>query len=148
MLYTLFATAVNFALVLGYNSRMPTDIVHVLQSEIHIDESKPIKQFVVDASVSLPYFHLRNNLRIRQGALNNVMIKYPWLLYLKADTNMRPTVMSCFISSPPRLNIFFQTNHRLTLIDHLVSQLPTFVPWSREFRAFSPSTTNLQFQRN
>lgn len=40
----------------------------------------------------LAYFYLRDKLKISKKSLMNIVVKYPWLLYLKVEKNIRPTI--------------------------------------------------------
>lgn len=40
----------------------------------------------------LAYFYLRDKLKISDKSLMNIVVKYPWLLYLKVENNIRPTI--------------------------------------------------------
>ena len=40
----------------------------------------------------LAYFYLRDKLKISKKSLMNIVVNYPWLLYLKVESNIRPTI--------------------------------------------------------
>lgn len=58
----------------------------------HDVSPKPIRQITEAAPRELTYFYLRNVLRIREASLTNVILKYSWIMYLRVETNLRPTV--------------------------------------------------------
>jgi len=41
---------------------------------------------------ALAIVYLEQELRLDQAALTKIVLKYPWILYLKVDSNLRPTV--------------------------------------------------------
>lgn len=41
---------------------------------------------------NIAYFYLRDELCIRDDSLEHIMTKYPWILYLRVEENLRPTV--------------------------------------------------------
>lgn len=41
---------------------------------------------------NIAYFYLRDELCIKDECLENIMTKYPWILYLRVEDNLRPTV--------------------------------------------------------
>ena len=41
---------------------------------------------------ALAFFYLQNELKLSSKALSNVLLKYSWVLYLRVDDNLRPTV--------------------------------------------------------
>jgi hypothetical protein len=44
---------------------------------------------VTGAGNNLAFFYLQKELKLPEQALNNIMLKYSWVLYLKVDTNLR-----------------------------------------------------------
>ena len=79
---------------------------------------------------NLGYFYLQKELKLSEHHMVKIMEKYPWIMYLKVDTNLRPTVevlksfgfrdkdvRSMLEKVPPILGI----NHEWTLPEKLIS---------------------------
>ena len=79
---------------------------------------------------NLGYFYLQKELKLSEHHMVKIMEKYPWIMYLKVDTNLRPTVevlksfgfrdkdvRSMLETVPPILGI----NHEWTLPEKLIS---------------------------
>ena len=79
---------------------------------------------------NLGYFYLQKELKLSEHHMMKIMEKYPWIMYLKVDTNLRPTVevlksfgfrdkdvRSMLEKVPPILGI----NHEWTLPEKLIS---------------------------
>ena len=79
---------------------------------------------------NLGYFYLQKELKLSEHHMMKIMEKYPWIMYLKVDTNLRPTVevlksfgfrdkdvRSILEKVPPILGI----NHEWTLPEKLIS---------------------------
>ena len=79
---------------------------------------------------NLGYFYLQKELKLSEHHMVKIMEKYPWIMYLKVDTNLRPTVevlksfgfrdkdvRTILEKVPPILGI----NHEWTLPEKLIS---------------------------
>jgi hypothetical protein len=104
------------------------------QKENGVDEiSLPALQVIAKTGrlgANLGYFYLQKELKLSEHHMVQIMEKYPWIMYLKVDTNLRPTVevlksfgfrdkdvRSMLQTVPPILGI----NHEWTLPEKLIS---------------------------
>jgi len=104
------------------------------QKENEVDEiSLPALQVIAKTGrlgADLGYFYLQKELKLSEHHMVQIMEKYPWIMYLKVDTNLRPTVevlksfgfrdkdvRSMLQTVPPILGI----NHEWTLPEKLIS---------------------------
>jgi hypothetical protein len=40
----------------------------------------------------LAFFYLQNELKISSKSLTNILERYSWILYLRVETNLKPTI--------------------------------------------------------
>lgn len=83
--------------------------VHVLPDYLYIELSEntdrndgnrleittPILQSMAKTGklgANLGYFYLQKELKLSEHHMVKIMEKYPWIMYLKVDTNLRPTI--------------------------------------------------------
>ncbi len=73
----------NFkALALNNPALLP---VLAVEEESTLDPFSQVKE-------KLAIFYLKNELKLSEDTLNRLILKYSWLMYLRVDTNLRPTV--------------------------------------------------------
>lgn len=104
------------------------------RQEKEVDEiSLPALQVIAKTGrlgANLGYFYLQKELKLSEHHMVQIMEKYPWIMYLRVDTNLRPTVevlksfgfrdkdvRSMLQTVPPILGI----NHEWTLPEKLIS---------------------------
>ena len=105
----------------------------IAEIEGEIELSIPVLQMSAKTGrigANLGYFYLQKELKLSEHHMVKIMEKYPWIMYLKVDTNLRPTVevlksfgfrdkdvRSMLEKVPPILGI----NHEWTLPEKLMT---------------------------
>lgn len=57
-----------------------------------IDEASRTSTFPAPAVKNLAIYYLQKELKLSEETLMNVILKYSWVMYLKVETNLKPTV--------------------------------------------------------
>eukprot|EP01041_Mallomonas_annulata_P003857 gene3857-7692_t len=70
----------------------------------------------------LAFFYLQNELKLSSKSLTNIILNYSWIMYLKVDTNLRPTV-----------EVFESFGFKKRHIRKLVEQVPSVLAINKDW---------------
>ena len=100
---------------------------HSLSLSIHEEYNHPMKSFstfsipVVDKE-PLAIDYLEHELGLSSEVLKKIILKYPWILYLRVNTNIIPTIQ-----------VFYANNFKQKDIIKIISQIPSILAINHKY---------------